>query len=344
MENEDSHLLGEILKGVSRSFYLSLTVLPKDLRRPVGLAYLLARAADTIADTRLISREKRLEHLELFRAEVQETGSGCIQEVTEALTGPQTISEERELLARLGDCFTIYRALDSADRDRVRDVILTITEGMRIDLTTFPSEEEGRIIALKTRSDLDRYTYCIAGCVGEFWTEIHMAHRPSLASWDAADMKKRGIRFGKALQMTNILRDLSTDLSLGRCYLPQDDLETLGLAPEDLLDPRAITRLKPVLEDLLRLTLSHYEEGWRYTLAIPRREVRMRLACAWPLLIGLKTLARVAQGKNLLDPDTVVKISRTEVYRILLRSLALIGSNRFLTRYYHALRRRIALG
>ena len=156
-------------------------------------------------------------------------------------------------------------------------------------------------------------------------------------------MKKRGVRFGKGLQMTNILRDLSRDLRIGRCYLPQEDLEGLGLTPADLLDPQAIARVKPLVQDLLQVTLAHYREGWDYTLAIPRREIRMRLACAWPLLIGLKTLALVAQSKNLLDPAATVKISRPEVYRILLRSLALVGSNRSLTGYYQALSERIAL-
>ena len=52
-------LLGSLLRQVSRSFYLSLAVLPRSLREPIGLAYLLARAADTIADTRLIPRDDR---------------------------------------------------------------------------------------------------------------------------------------------------------------------------------------------------------------------------------------------------------------------------------------------
>ena len=344
MGKENSDLFGDILKRVSRTFYLSLNVLPRDVRRPVGLAYLFARAADTIADTRLISREKRLEYLELFRSEVRENESNRIREVTEALTGPQKIPEERELLARLEECFAVYRALDPADRERIRDLILTITQGMQMDLTMFPGEEEGQLVALKTRDDLDSYTYFVAGCVGEFWTEMHMAHHPSLKDWDVAEMKKRGVRFGKGLQMTNILRDLSKDLRLGRCYLPQEDLETLGLAPSDLLDRQAIDRVRPLLHSLLEVTLAHYREGWNYTLAIPRQEVRMRLACAWPLLIGLKTLALVAQSKNLLDPVATVKISRGEVYRLLLRSLTLIGSDRSLTGYYQALRARIAPG
>src|SRR3990172_4331277 len=100
MGRSESELLGEILKRVSRTFFLSLNVLSKDLRRPVGLAYLFARAADTIADTQLISRDKRLEFLEGFRTAMQETGMGRIREINEALAGPQKIPEERDLLAR----------------------------------------------------------------------------------------------------------------------------------------------------------------------------------------------------------------------------------------------------
>src|SRR5256712_11186491 len=62
-----SDLLGDLLRQVSRSFYLSLAILPTALREPIGLAYLLARAADTIADTELVARKDRLAHLETVR-------------------------------------------------------------------------------------------------------------------------------------------------------------------------------------------------------------------------------------------------------------------------------------
>ena len=63
-------LLGPLLKGVSRSFYLTMRVLPAGMRDPVGEAYLLARAADTIADTALISPERRLALLLALRERV----------------------------------------------------------------------------------------------------------------------------------------------------------------------------------------------------------------------------------------------------------------------------------
>src|ERR1700709_2023076 len=63
-------LLGPLLKGVSRSFYLTLRVLPAGMRDPIGPAYLLARAADTIADTSLIPPGQRLELLLSLRSQV----------------------------------------------------------------------------------------------------------------------------------------------------------------------------------------------------------------------------------------------------------------------------------
>jgi farnesyl-diphosphate farnesyltransferase len=211
---------------------------------------------------------------------------------------------------------------------------------MVMDLTTFPPECDGHVVALNTRQDLDQYTYFVAGCVGEFWTDIHVAHRPSLAGWDVERMKQWAIRFGKGLQMTNILRDLAHDLRLGRCYLPLAELAPHGLAPEHLLEPSAIASVRPVLHELLALTREHYRGGWAYTLAIPRREVRMRLACAWPLLIGFRTLDLVARADNLLDPSVTVKTSRVAVYRILLSSSLLVLSNRGLRRYAQHLGRR----
>jgi len=333
--------LRRILKRVSRSFFLTLAVLPPPLRRPVGLAYLLARAADTIADTRLIRRADRLHFLDLFRQELDLPVTSRLTEVSQALTGPQRVPTERELLLRLPECFALFRGLPEEDRLRIRSLLLTLTHGMQHDLRTFPGESEGRLVALEARADLVRYTYYAAGCVGEFWTDMVMAHCPALRDWDAATMRRRAVRLGQGLQMTNVLRDLAQDFRIGRCYLPRQDLAALGLTPEDLLDPAAIQRLRPLLQDLLALTLSHYAEGWAYIPAIPPSEIRLRLACAWPLFIGLRTLDRVQQARDLLDPRVTVKISRPAIYGILVGSAALAWSDGGLDRYYRAVRSRV---
>jgi farnesyl-diphosphate farnesyltransferase len=156
-------------------------------------------------------------------------------------------------------------------------------------------------------------------------------------------MAALGIRFGKALQLTNVLRDLPRDLRQGRCYLPSHDLSLLGLEPRDLLDPKAGPQLRPLLVELLNVALDHYEAGWRYTFAIPRRETRMRLACAWPLLIGLRTLDLLAQAPNWLDPGVVLKVPRFRVYGMMAQSMATVWSTRALSRKARQLRERIRL-
>lgn len=338
-----SDLTTTLLKQVSRSFYLSLAILPRSVRPPISLAYLLARAADTVADTRLVDRRARILHLEALRDELTEPRPGRIAAVIDAAAGPQSLPAERALIERLPAIFAAYRALDGADQSRVGRVLLTIVEGMTHDLRVFPGEDEGKLAALETRAELDRYTYLVAGCVGEFWTEIHVAHRPRLAHWDVESMKALGVRFGQGLQLTNVLRDVPRDLRQGRCYLPRQELARLGLEPGDLLDPGASAAARPLLVDLLRLALDHYRAAWTYTLAIPASEPRMRLACAWPLLIGLRTLELLAASPRWLDPDVVLKLRRRSVYGLMAQSVATVWSTRTLDAHARSARARIPL-
>lgn len=331
--------LPRILRAVSRSFALSLGVLPAALRRPLGLAYLLARAADTIADTRIVPRTRRVELLDELRADIEGPRPSRPSELADALTGPQRIPAERDLLLHLPACFTALTELPEGDRARIRRVLSLLIHGMQADLRAFPGETADGLASLETRGDLERYTYYAAGCVGEFWTEMAMAHRPACSRWDADAMRRRGVRFGQALQMTNVLRDLAQDLRIGRCYLPRQDLASLGLAPGDLLHPAALARLRPLLDDLMAGTLDDYTAAWTYTRAIPRTEIRLRLACAWPLFIGLQTLQRLRRAEDLLDPAVTTKIPRATVYRILLRSGASVWSDTALGGQYRVLTR-----
>ena len=333
-------LLGDLLRQVSRSFYLSLAILPRPLREPLGLAYLLARAADTVADTRLIARPERIGHLQTLRrayaGEPTEVGA-----VARACAPQQTHAAERRLLEQVSAVLAAVAALPAADQAGVRAVLTTITDGMLFDLARFPGEDAAGLAALETLEDLDRYTYLVAGCVGEFWTDLHLAHRPRLAGWDAGAMRATGVRFGKALQMTNVLRDVPSDLALGRCYLPARELAALGLTPADVLTPAGAARARPLLMRLLGVALAHYDAAWRYTLAIPRREWRMRLACAWPLLIGQATLEQVAAHPNPFA-SAPLKVSRGAVRKILAASTLGVASNHALSTMATRRRARIA--
>lgn len=332
-------LLGPLLKGVSRSFYLTLRVLPAGMRDPVALAYLLARAADTIADTSLIAPAQRLELLLALREQVNgasldaDTGaaaSAFARRLSGEVAARQTQSDEKVLLESIGPALAMFAQSSDADRAAVRDIVTTLTTGMEFDLRTFPDERSGHIAALSDLETLDRYTYLVAGCVGEFWTKMTDAHVPGVLEADVETMIERGVRFGKALQMTNVLRDCAKDLRIGRCYLPASLLVRYGLTPEDLLSADASARAKPVMHVLVGTTLERYRDALAYTLAIPRRALRLRLACIWPILIGLETLALLVDNDRWLDPGCVSKVKRGDIYRIVAGSSLIAASDTLL--------------
>jgi farnesyl-diphosphate farnesyltransferase len=328
-------LLGPLLKGVSRSFYLTLRVLPAGMRDPVGLAYLLARAADTIADTSLIDPAQRLALLLDLCAQVNGASDdgALVRRLAVEVAAQQTQSDEKVLLESLEPALQVLAQLDESDREAVRGIVTTLTTGMEFDLRTFPDERSGRLVALGEYGELDRYTYLVAGCVGEFWTKMTYVHAPGTLAGDAAEAIERGVRFGKALQVTNILRDCAKDLRIGRCYLPADMLRRDGLAPEDLLSADASARARPLMFELVRIALAHFRAAIEYTLAISAWSVRLRLACLWPIFIGLETLSMLVDNDDWLDPHKISKVRRAQVYGIMARSTASVASDRLLRRW-----------
>ncbi len=312
-------LLHEILKQVSRSFYLTLNVLPGNVRDQMGLSYLFARAADTIADSDLIDRDRRAQYLGDFRRQfdsdsIDDSVTGALQA---ALVPLQQDSAERILLQRLGDCFAVYREFSAEDRRRIRALMKTLPNGMAMDLAHFAGGSAATPAAFESMKELDEYIYYVAGCVGEFWTKMVCAHRPALAGWDVEKMSAVGVEFGKGLQLTNILKDLARDLQRGRCYVPMVLLRDAGLSPRDLLSADNLPRFRPVLLQLVRLAVGYLDQGWTYTMAIPRHEIRQRLACMWPILLAGETLKRVAASHDLLDASINIKAPRSVVYRVM---------------------------
>ena len=337
-------LLGDTLKGVSRSFYLTIRVLPSNMRRPVAVAYLLARAADTIADTPALPPHERLEKLLSFRALVE--GRGPAEDVSRIMSGVRGAGEgaspsETALLGSSGNILALLDELPESDRSRVRSVVATLTRGMELDLTTFPAEDSGAVAALQSPEELDCYTYLVAGCVGGFWTSVATAHEPRLSRWDAEGMSELGIRFGKALQLTNVLRDVPRDLRNGRCYLPEPDLTRAGLSPADLLEPANSGRARSVLAPWIRVALGHFDAAESYLLATPRRCLRLRLAALWPILLGLATLQKLAVNENWLDPGRPSRVRRRWVYGMMARSLLSAPSDTLLRLWIRGLRRRV---
>ena len=313
-------LLTALLRDVSRSFYLTLRVLPSAVREQIGLAYLLARAADTIADTELVPLKKRLQALRTLRLHIREKPDTLL--TLDELASQQSEDAEEALLSRISEALAVLAEQDISDQHLIIDVLMAIISGQELDLQRFAAASEKRIVALRNDAELEDYTYRVAGCVGEFWTKICRTHLFPKVSMDEAPLLAKAVRFGKGLQLVNILRDLPRDLRQGRCYLPADKLAEYGLAPADLLDPANESRLRPLYDRYLDQAQGHLVAGWEYTNALPSNQARLRNACAWPILIGVKTLEKLRAG-NPLDPSVRLKATRGEVRWLVAKSVLL---------------------
>jgi farnesyl-diphosphate farnesyltransferase len=318
MDAPASGLLTDLLKQVSRTFYLTMRVLPAAIRPQVSVAYLLARTTDTIADTQIVPLAERLQALEALRGRI--LGASTVSLNLGELARNQSSPAEWRLLRRVEEPLTLLEEFSGEDQQRIREVLAVITSGQQLDLNRFADASRERIESLNTDGELDDYTYRVAGCVGEFWTKMCRAHLFFNASLDDEFLLANGVRFGKGLQLVNILRDLPRDLRHGRCYLPGDRLWAIGLAPLDLLQSANGRKLRPLYDAYLDQAEEHLAAGWDYTNALPRSAKRVRLACAWPLLIGIRTVDKL-RANNILAPEFHVKISRSEVRNIIMRTV-----------------------
>jgi farnesyl-diphosphate farnesyltransferase len=315
---------GALLKAVSRSFFLTLRVLPKALREPISLAYLLARASDTIADTTDISADAKSRHLRAFIAMLEQ---GRDEEKLAALRAEITSSHhgEQTLIAELPHCFAWLAAQREDDRADIVEVLKKITRGQELDALRF--QDATRVVALQNAAELEEYTYLVAGCVGEFWTKLCFRHLLNFSRENERTMREWGINFGKGLQLVNILRDLPADLRVGRCYLPADELSAAG---SDFKNPD-----QKVFDHWLQRAEQLLDDAFRYIEAT--RSWRLRYACFLPWYLGVRTLVLLRQT----PPHQIsqrVKVSRSEVKTALIFASFAATSNVILRRLQKRLR------
>jgi len=317
----EKELGGKLLASVSRSFYLTLKALPKELREPISLAYLLARTADTLADTAEVPESMRMECLRAFDGLIRKPDSVIETTLSAKLKNEfaafQSDAAEKRLMEVLSDSLAWLGTMRGAARVAVLEVLERIIAGQILDIERFPGD--GQLRSLKTAEELDDYTWRVAGCVGEFWTQLCASELTDAfeAGVSVEAMVADGIHMGKALQLINILRDVGKDMKLGRCYLPEAMWREIGLADVGELR-RDSQRLRPVWEHWAKVCEGHLEKGLRYVCRL--QSVKLRYATALPLMLAFGTLKklRAASWEEVLAG---VKISRLDVAKLLTETL-----------------------
>ncbi len=332
--------LDHLLKSTSRAFYLSLRILPADVRTPVSLAYLLARAADTITDTPNISSSVKIKSINTLKhaLNIDEIDVN-LSDFTKNNIKHDLSNLDNQLINEIPSILRCIHSLNAEHYIQVKHVVLTLIEGMEMDLNYFGKRlKTSRLASLKNDDELDTYIYLVAGCVGSFWTQITLATESSIYKIDLDLMSALGVEFGKALQMTNILRDFPSDIDLGKCYIPDEQLNKLNLTANDLLNHHKEDEIRQLLTNQIHKTLDLYESAQQYFLSIPSNKLRLRLAVLWPLILGLGTLNSLAMNNNWPKSKSVTKVSRLWVYKMMLKSLFIVSSNFLIKSWFRQLR------
>ena len=275
-----------------------MRLLPKAMREPVSLAYLLARASDTLADTEGLGADLRHEMLLGFGEIPHGAGRAAwLVKLSDEVRPCQHHQGEKSLLKMMDEVFTwFYDFKDAQGHAAILKVMDHILHGQRLDIEPF---ELGQNTRLTQDAELEEYCFLVAGCVGEFWTELGYISLPGFSSIEAERLKSMGINYGKGLQLINILRDLPSDLKQGRCYLPGVDPSDRDAIMAEAARWRARAR-------------AYLSDGHAYAKSLKLR--RTRAATALPGLIGESTLDLLDHA-SWEELEEGVKVSRRDVYR-----------------------------
>jgi len=225
--------LESLLEKTSRTFALSIPVLPEPTRREVMIAYLLFRIADTFEDASHWSPENRIEALGEFGRLLQEYSRPEAERLAAkwVAAGISSHAGYRELMEDVPFVLESFFGLSPDAVEPVRAHVLRSAEGM----AGYVGRTRAGSLVLTDLEDLKTYCYFVAGIVGEMLTELFLRGRPEL-SGKAAYLRERASTFGEALQLVNILKDSAGDAAEGRTYLPStvSSAEVFALARRDL--------------------------------------------------------------------------------------------------------------
>ena len=287
--SDDELYQRSILESVSRTFALTIPLLPPNLEKVVGNTYLLCRIVDTIEDASGIDATTKQDLSASFVKTV--LGSQNPKDFTEqckiALAGHSN-RDEKELIQNIPRVLRVLESCDGEQRQAVARCIQIMSDGMSYFHTRQNSD------GLENLTEFEKYCYVVAGVVGEMLTAVFSLHSPAFAK-NISQKEHLAVSFGQALQMTNILKDSPEDRERGVSWKP------IGVSDTDLL---VIAHQK--LEDALR-----------YIHCIPKTELGIRQFCFLAFGLAVLTLKKIALRHH-GHRSCEAKLTRSQVSRFYL--------------------------
>jgi phytoene synthase len=251
-----------ITRKSASNLALAFVILPRPKRDAMSALYAFCREVDDVADEASVAVEKRRDQLAAWRADVRRACENGTPQFAVNLELQPVIREFRLP-------FTLFDEL---------------INGCEMDLD---------IHRYETFEQLELYCHRVASVVGLMSIEIFGYQNPACRDY--------AVYLGKALQLTNILRDVRTDAGRGRIYLPLADLKQFGVTPDDILRSEYSERYRKLAEHLASRARNFYRLA-RETL--PAEDRRAMVAAElmgsvyWRLLLKLE-----AQQFNVFGPQ-----------------------------------------
>jgi squalene synthase HpnD len=257
------------------SFYAAMRILPAAQRDAMFLIYSFCRKVDDIADSDLPAERKRTE-LQQWRSDIDAVYAGRAP-------------------AQLADYPATIKQFDLQ-----RDDFLAVIDGMEMDARAAD-------IRAPDWETLDLYCDRVASAVGRLSVNVF-----GLARTDGVAL---AYHLGRALQLTNILRDIDEDAGIGRLYLPREALTAAGITTSD---PQAVAShadLTKACEPVVARARLHYQEARQIMDRNPRKLVRA------PRIMG-EYYGRIFElliARGFASPRAPVRVNKLTKFSILLR-------------------------
>ncbi len=323
-DQEAADFCREILPAVSRTFALSIRILPGPLGRAVLCGYLICRIADTLEDEPVLPA--------VGKGELLDELARCFDDPVRADNFPSLVADLQgepahvRLTRNANLVFRHFRTLPERTRAHVRRWATEMIVGMRKFVLLYPTG-----IRIQSIDEYREYCYYVAGTVGYMLTDLWHEHSPSIGDRQYEVLRERSRAFAEALQTVNILKDVATDAEHeNSIYVPEELLREHGSSHATILEGGRAPENRAALATLVQLAWADLESAKAYLLMIPRRAVAIRLFCALPLLFAYATLRDLTRSPSALVRREVVKISRAEVKSLTMLSFLGVWSNRAL--------------
>ncbi|WP_353432515.1 squalene/phytoene synthase family protein [Polynucleobacter sp. MWH-UH23A] len=273
-----------ILRSVSRTFALTIPLLPPAIEKVVGNTYLLCRIIDTIEDAANLSVSTKQELSKLFldcvleRLPAQDFVNACLL----ALRDYGNL-DELDLIAHTPTVLRILHTCSKEDQAAVSRCISIMSDGM-----SYFHDKQNQA-GLQDLKEFEKYCYVVAGVVGELLTTVFGNHSTAFAK-SFQSKESLAIAFGQALQMTNILKDSPEDKARGVSWKPADMSQS----------------------NLLQIAYEKLQDSLRYILLVPKQDSGIRRFCFLAFGLAVMTLSKIAQRTEFNNKNEV-KLSRRTV-------------------------------